>query len=208
MVAQRATWAEPRAQIKRRHGWLLEVEHLLDASLVQAAGESVSNETVGSRLDTWRRHMAGHRTDATRCEWEREALTEFLQVISNLRPSVVQCDDQQDVPGTNNDRERSLRRLNTPYRRVSGRKNGKASLLRYGRGVADAAWWEQDAAHRQHLRQQAAQRDRVRWRELRQPTVPAQREQRTRFRFRHKRQSLRAFLEKRWVGATQSAPLP
>src|SRR5215831_4233466 len=53
----------------------------------------------------------------------------------------------------------------TQYRRVSGRKNWNAYLLRYGRCVAYAAWWEQDAAHRQHLEQRAAQLDRTRWRE-------------------------------------------
>src|SRR5258708_1422418 len=96
----------------------------------------------------------------------------------------------------------------TQYRRVSGRKNWNAYLLRYGRSVAYAAWWEQDAAHRQHLQQRAAQLDRTRWRELRRETTVAQSEQLTRFRFRHKRHGLLASLEQRWTSATQSAPLP
>ena len=73
---------------------------------------------------------------------------------------------------------------------MSGRKNWNAYLLRYGRCVAYAAWWEQDTAHRQHLEQRAARLDRAG------------------FRFRHKRQSLLASLEQRWAAATQSAPLP
>ena len=91
---------------------------------------------------------------------------------------------------------------------MSGRKNWNAYLLRYGRCVAYAAWWEQDTAHRQHLEQRAARLDRARWRELRQETTVAQSEQLTRFRFRHKRQSLLASLEERWAAAAQSAPLP
>jgi hypothetical protein len=104
--------------------------------------------------------------------------------------------------------ERSIRGLKTQYRRVSGRKNWNAYLLRYGRFVAYAAWWEQDAAHRQHLELRAARLDRVRGQELRRETAIVQSEQLTRFRFRHKRQSLLASLEKHWTTATQSAPSP
>src|SRR5437764_7678042 len=92
----------------------------------------------------------------------------------------------------------------TQYRRVSGRKNWNAYLLRYGRCVAYAAWWEQDAAHRQHLEQQVGRLNPTRWRVLRQQINHAQSEQLIRFRFRHKRQSLLASLETRWATASQS----
>jgi hypothetical protein len=207
IVAERTAWAEQLAQVKRLHNWLLEVEHLLDESLVPK-GEVVSNMLVGSRLDRWRERMSIQLTEGALSELERECLAEFLQVLSNLRSHLVQCYDRQDFPRTNNDLERSIRGLKTQYRRVSGRKNWNAYLLRYGRSVAYAAWWEQDTAHRQHLEQQAARLDRVRWRELRRETTLAQSEQLTRFRFRHKRQSLLASLEERWAVTTQSAPLP
>jgi len=207
IVAERAAWTDQLAQVKRLHCWLLEVEHLLDESLVPK-GEVVSNVTVGSRLDSWREHMAAQLTDGPLSELERECLTEFLHVLSNLRPHLVQCYDREDFPRTNNDMERSIRGLKTQYRRVSGRKNWNAYLLRYGRCVAYAAWWEQDTAHRQHLEQRVARLDRARWRELRRETTVAQSEQLTRFRFRHRRQSLLASLEERWAAAAQSAPLP
>jgi hypothetical protein len=206
-VAQRATWAEPLAQVKRLHGWLLEVEHLLDGSLL-AEGEVMSNVMVGTRLDRWRERMNTQLTDGSLSPLERECLTQFLQVFSNLRSHLVQCYDRQDFPRTNNDMERSIRGLKTQYRRVSGRKNWNAYLLRYGRCVAYATWWEQDAAHRKLLEQSAARLDRARWRQLRQETTRAQSEQLTRFRFRHKRQALLASLEERWATPTQSASLP
>jgi hypothetical protein len=206
-VAQRATWAEPLAQVKRLHGWLLEVEHLLDGSLL-AEGEVMSNVMVGTRLDRWRERMNTQLTDGSLSPLERECLTQFLQVFSNLRSHLVQCYDRQDFPRTNNDLERSIRGLKTQYRRVSGRKNWNAYLLRYGRCVAYATWWEQDAAHRKLLEQSAARLDRARWRQLRQETTRAQSEQLTRFRFRHKRQALLASLEERWATPAQSAPLP
>ena len=207
IVAERAAWAEPVAQVKRLHGWLLEVEHLLDASRT-SEGEVLNNVTVGTRLDRWRERMSRQLTDGSLSQLEHECLTEFLQVLSNLRSHLVQCYDHQDFPRTNNDMERSIRGLKTQYRRVSGRKNWNAYLLRYGRSVAYAAWWEQDAAHRKLLEQQVGRLDRTRWRELRRESTRAHSEQLTRFRFRHKRQALLASLEARWATATQSAPLP
>jgi hypothetical protein len=207
IVAERAIWTDQLAPVNRLHSWLLEVEHLLDESQAPA-GEVLSNATVGSRLDSWRERMATQLTDGSLAELERECLSEFLQVLTNLRPYLVQCYDRQDFPRTNNDMERSIRGLKTQYRRVSGRKNWNAYLLRYGRCVAYAVWWEQDTAHRTLLEQRAARLDRVRWRELRRETAVAQSEQLTRFRFRHKRQTLLLSLEQRWATVAQSASLP
>jgi hypothetical protein len=207
IVAERVAWTEQLAQIKRLHGWLLEVEHLLDGSLVPK-GEVVSNVTVGNRLDSWRERMSIVLADGSLAELERECLTEFLHVLSNLRSHLVQCYDHKDFPRTNNDMERSIRGLKTQSRRVSGRKNWNGYLLRYGRAVAYAAWWEQDGAHRQHLQQQVARLDRGRWRQLRGESRHAHHEHLTRFRLRHKRQSLLASLEDRWATPTQSAALP
>jgi Transposase IS66 family len=207
IVAERAAWSKQLTQLKRMHGWVVEVDHLLDESLAQP-GEVVSNATVGSRLDAWREQMAKQLTAGTLGERERECLTEFLQVLSNLRPYLVQCYDRQDFPRTNNEMERSIRGLKTQYRRISGRKNWNAYLLRYGRCVAYAVWWEQDAAHRQQLEQRVARLDRTRWRELRRETTAAHNEQLTRFRFRHRRQAYLSSLEERWAAASPPHSLP
>jgi hypothetical protein len=207
IVAQRAAWASQLAQITRMHGWVVDVEHILDGSWAQT-GEVVSNETVGSRLDGWREQMMEHLSDGTLSELERECLTEFLQVLSNLRPHLVQCYDRKDFPRTNNDMERSIGGLKTQYRRISGRKNWNGYLLRYGRCVAYAAWWEQDATHRQQLEQRAGRLDRARWRELRRETTAAHSEQLKRFRFRHRRQAYLSSLEERWAAAAPPHSLP
>lgn len=207
IVAERLDWTEQLAQVKRLHGWLLEVEHLLDRSRAQA-GEVVSNLTVGAQLDSWRERMSEQLTDKALSQVEQDCLSECLQVLSNLRSYLVQCYDREDFPRTNNDMERSIRALKTQYRRVSGRKNWNAYLVRYGRCVAHAAWWEQDPAHRQHLQEQVARLDRVRWRQFRRETSRAHHEQLTRFRFRHQPQSVLASLETRWATAAQSALLP
>jgi hypothetical protein len=207
IVAERAAWADQVAQIKRLHSWLLEVEHILDESRTSAE-EAVSNATVGSRLESWREQMARHLSDGSLSELERECLTEFLQVLSNLRPYLVQCYDREDFPRTNNEMERSIRRLKMRYRRISGRKNWNAYLLRYGRSVAYYEWWEQDAARRQQLIERASKLDRARWRAVRREATVVQHEQLTRFRFRHKRQAFLASLEARWAVAAPTPLLP
>jgi hypothetical protein len=208
IVAEGSRWSEPLAQVKRLHGWIVEVEHLLDGSLVQAGGEKGSNETVGRLLDAWREQMAKHLRDAPRAELEQECLTTVLQVLTNLRPYLLPCDDRSGFPRTNHEMKRSIRALKTPDRRVSGCTNGNSSLLRSGRGVASAAWWEQDAGHRQQFEQQVGQLDRGQWRILRQETTTAHREQRTRFRFRHHREAFLASLEARCKVTTPTPLLP
>ncbi len=208
IVAERAQWREQLAQIKRLHRWLCEVEAILEKESTHPPAERVDNQTVSRRLDAWRTQMERRLGDGTLTDLEQECLTLILQVLSSLRPYLVQCYDRADFPRTNNDMERSIRALKTQYRRVSGRKNWNAYLLRYGRCVAYAAWWEQDETHRYHLQLQVARFDRGRWRELRHQTTRARQEQLTRFRFRHKRQALLTSLESRWGEAAQSASLP
>ena len=201
IVAERAAWTEQVAQVGHVHGWLLEVEHLLEKTVVQE-GEGVSNALVNGRLDAWCEQMAHRLSDGTLGERERESLTEFLQALSTMRPSLVQCYDREEFPRTNNDRERSIRRLKTRYRRISGRKNWNAYRLRYGRAVAYYEWWEHDAVRRQHFIERASALDHARWRAFRQETPRVQHEQLTRFRFRHTRQALLASLEARWAAAS------
>lgn len=206
IVAERVVWENQLAQVKRMRQWVLDGEHILDGSWAQA-GEVVTNETVGSRLDMWRQALATHLSDGTLSELEHECLTQFLQILSNLRSHLVQCYDRKDFPRTNNEMERSIRSIKMRYRRISGRKNWNSYLLRYGRSVAYYDWWEQDADRKRQLSEHASHIDRVGWRELRYEAKTAQSEQLKRFRFRHRRVIYLASLESRWAAA-QSALLP
>jgi hypothetical protein len=201
IVAERVAWEKQLGQVKRMRQWVLDAEHILSGRWVQA-GDVVSNATVGERLDAWRQELAKQGSDGTLSELAQACLTEFLQVLTNLRPHLVLCYDQQGFPRTNNELEGSIRGLKTQYRRVSGRKNWNSYLLRYGRSVAYTAWWEQDAAHQQQLEHHVARLDRTRWRVFQRETKAAQSEQLKRFRFRHKRQQYLASLEARWAAAS------
>jgi hypothetical protein len=206
-VGERTAWAKQLEQVKRMRQWVLDAEHILDDSQARP-GETVSNQAVGRRLDRWRRILARQLATGMPSEEEQTCLSEFLQVLSNQRPYLVQCYDRQNFPRTNNELERSIRALKTQYRRISGRKNWNSYLLRYGRCVAYAAWWEQDATHQKLFELRAAQVDRARWREVRQETKAAHSERLTRFRFRHKRQQFLASLEARWEAVSPTDLLP
>jgi len=186
---------------------VLDVEHILDGSWAQP-GERLSNSKVRWRFDRWRKTLARRLTDGTLSPLERECLEQFLQVLSNLRPHLIQCYNLEAFPRTNNEMERRIRGLKTRYRRGSSRKNWNNYLLRYGRCVAYYDWWEQDAVRRQQLVQHASRLDRAGFRELRHEAKAAQSEQLKRFRFRHKRQAYLASLEVRWAAATTTHPLP
>src|SRR5439155_8687104 len=183
--------------------WVLDAEHILDGSWA-LAGEVVTNETVGQRLDAWRQTLAAHLTDDRLSELEQACLSHFLQTLANQRLHLVQCYNQEGFPRTNNELERSIRALKTQYRRISGRKNWNSYLLRYGGCVAYAPWWEQDTDRQRQLEQRAALLDRVRWREFRHDVSAAQSEQLKRFRFRHKRETYLSSLEARWAAVAST----
>jgi len=86
ILAERAAWASQLMQVKRIHGWVVEVEHLLDGSWAQP-GDVVSNATVGSRLDVWREQMAQLLADGTLSELERECRSRVL--AGALQPTPV-----------------------------------------------------------------------------------------------------------------------
>lgn len=200
IVNERLLWREELLQVKRMRQWVLDAEHILSGNCV-AEGAELSNTTVGQRFDTWQRELAQQLTENQLSPLEQQCLEQFLQVLTNQRCHLIQCYDQQSFPRTNNEMERQIRRLKTDYRRISGRKNWNSYLLRYGRCVAYAEWWEQDAARQSQFFQQAAQLDRASWRKHRRETRTASSEQLKRFRFRHKRHSYLASLEARWATA-------
>ena len=167
------------------HQSVLDVEWILDGSWVQA-GAVASNAKVGRRLDTWRKQMSRHSTDGTLCELEQECLTAFLQQLSNLHPR-----PQDALPP--HQRSQELERIG---------KNWNSYLLRNGRSVAYYEWWVQDVPRLQQLVEHASRLDRVRWRELLREASTAQREQLTRFRFRHKREAFLFSIEERWAAAS------
>ena len=138
---------------------------------------------------------------------ERKCLKEFLRVLHNARPYLIQCYDLEEFPRTNNEMEGSIRKIKTRYRRISGRKNWSTYLLRHGRSVAFYEWWHASPERWEQFEELAKKIDRGDWKQMKKETLSAQSEQLKRFRFRHKREVFLATLEERWASASETGTL-
>lgn len=121
-------------------------------------------------------------------------------VLTRLQPHLFVWTSTPGLPRTTNDLERFIRAMKTRYRRISGRKNWQAYLLRYGQRIAfyearrplgDASTLER------HLRQVAY----VRWPRARRRQRPLDHRLRIQFRFAHRRADHLRSLEERWAYA-------
>jgi hypothetical protein len=193
-------WQSRVEQVKRMHGWLLEAEHILDGSWASSQ-EPLSNEAVASRFDTWYKSLQELSTQATLSPEEQQCLEHFLKVLGNLRPGLIRCYDLAKFPRTNNDMEGYIRAIKTRYRRISGRKNWNAYLVRYGSRVAYYEWWARAIERNKTLEGKLQQVDRNCWRQVRQAASRCPSEQLKRHRFRHRQAAFLADLETRWQHA-------
>lgn len=201
LVGLREPWRGQVEQVRRMSAWVIQTEHIL-AGQWAAPDEALTNASVGQRLDAWCQQLAQLATTELLSDTEQDGLAHFLKVTADLRPHLIQCYDVKDFPRTNNDMERYIRSLKTRYRRVSGRKNWNAYLLRYGSCIAYYDCIEHEHMSfteveclLQHVGHQRWRQTRTQWRE-------AQNEQLKRYRFRHKRERYLLELEARWATAT------
>jgi hypothetical protein len=184
-------------QVKRMQGWLLDGEHILDGSWATSE-QSLSNEAVASRFDSWYKSLQELSTQGSLSPEEQHCLDHFLKVLGNLRPGLIHCYDVAKFPRTNNDTEGSIRAIKTRYRRISGRKNWNAYLVRYGSRVAYYEWWTREIERKKILDGKLQQVDRNGWRQLRRAASRCPSEQLKRYRFRHRQAAFLAELETRW----------
>jgi DNA polymerase elongation subunit (family B) len=118
-----------------------EMQEGRSASQQKSESKWVTNKEVGIRFDAFIQERSQNLVKEVRSQTERECLEQFLQVLKNLRPHLIQCYDVQGFPRTNNEMEGAIRKMKTSYRRISGRKNWNAFLLRHGRNIAFYDWW-------------------------------------------------------------------
>jgi len=210
--------------------WVLSAEHILDVSWADSKTEDaatekiphptkisrsavkeqnkknkrITNKEVEVRFDNWRKEIGKELEEGELSENERKHLEDFLQVLDNARPYLIRCYDIPDFPRTNNDTERTIRKMKTGYRRITGRKNWNPYLLRYGRYIAFYDWWGRDQRKWQQLIDLAKKVDQVYFRQIQREATVAQSGQLKRFRFRHQTEKYLEALEDRWEAATAS----
>lgn len=179
---------------------VLQAEQILSGTWATTP-EEITNQQVGRRFDEWLDHLAEVlQAEGTSPEQQR-CLGHLLKVLTGLRPWLTRCYDVADLPRTNNETELTIRAIKTRYRRISGRNNWNAYLLRYGRCVAYYEWWQHQPEGNKQLEARLRQVPANRWRQVREQTRLCHHYQLNRFRFWHQPQSYLTALEERWTQA-------
>jgi hypothetical protein len=178
--------------------WVIETEHILAGDWAKE-GEVLTTQAVTERFDSWLATLQAQlASEDLLTEREKECLAHFLKVSVSLRPRLMCCYDIPGLPRTNNDMERYIRGLKTRYRRVSGRKNWNAYLLRYGQSIAYFDSFEQAGFDEHALFTCFSHVDHQTWRETRSYHRNIQSDRLKVFRFRHKQDAYLHELESRW----------
>jgi hypothetical protein len=211
--------------------WVISAEHVLDVSWADSQTEQttaqqspllsskspskmleqqkktkcVTNTEVEVRFDCWRIEIGKELEKGELNQNELKHLEIFLRVLDNARPYLIQCYDIPDFPRTNNDTERTIRKMKTGYRRITGRKNWNPYLLRYGRYIAFYDWWGRDQKRWLQLIELAKKVDHSYFKQIQREAKLSQTGQLKRFRFRHQTEKYLESLEDRWEAATASA---
>lgn len=204
--------------MKKMRQWVVDAEDLLSGSWIEIPEgfqgdqeklqkELCTNEEVALRFDTFLEERQHAYEIGEMSQIERKCLGEFLRVLTNLRPYLIQCYDIKAFPRTNNEMEGFIRQTKARYRRISGRKNWNAYLLRHGRNAPFYDWWEANPERWQRFEKLAQKIDRGNWKGVKRETISAQSEQLKRFRFLHRREQFLSTLEERWASASETACL-
>ncbi len=200
IVRLREGWRETFHSLKRMHQWIVETERILAAEWGEPK-EVLSSAQVAQRFDRWVSDLEHLFHSGTLNADEQHCLEHFLNVTQSQRPQLLHCYDVQGLPRTNNTMEGSIRSLKTRYRRVSGRKNWKSYLLRYGRSAAYYDAMAQGQISDQQIEQRLGRIPREHWRQARTEAHLKQSVQLKMFRFKHHREQYLQRLEARWVQA-------
>jgi hypothetical protein len=217
-VVKREQWRERVEQMKRMRQWVIDAENILNGSWIEIPEgmkgdreklqkKLSTNKEVALRFDQFLEDLRKEYEIGEMSPTERKCLEEFLRVLSNLRPYLIQCYDLDVFPRTNNDMEGFIRKTKARYRRISGRKNWNAYLLRHGRNAPFYDWWDANPERWENFEQLAQKIDGEKWKGIKKETSSARSEQLKRFRFLHRREQFLSTLEEQWASVHETADL-
>jgi len=191
----RLPFADQVARLRQQRQWLIDLEHLLDPS-EQPDQPLLTSQSVAQAIDHYLTELLAEVATDTDEENQRVAV-HINETFRNRWWGLFTCYDVEDLPRTNNDLERYMRRIKTGHRRVTGRKNVHDFLIRYGRYAACVDYRENVDDLLARLRQ-VSHDDFLR--ERRALDTALLREQK-RHRFRHHQPAYLRELEERWTAA-------
>ncbi len=147
----RLPFADQVARLRQQRQWLIDLEHLLDPSK-QPDQPPPTSQSVAQAVDHYLTELlAKVATDTD--EENRRVAAHIDETFHNRWWGLFTCYDVEDLPRTNNDLERYMRRIKTGHRRITGRKNVHDFIIRYGRYAACVDYRESVDALLVRLRQ-------------------------------------------------------
>jgi hypothetical protein len=195
----RLPFADQVARLRQQRQWLIDLEHLLDPS-EQPDQPLLTSQSVAQAIDPYLTELLAEVATDTDEENQRVAV-HINETFRNRWWGLFTCYDVEELPRTNNDLERYMRRIKTGHRRVTGRKNVHDFIIRYGRYAACVDYRESIDNLLARLRQ-VSHEDFLR---ERQALDTALLREQKRHRFRHHQPVYLHELEERWATAVEKA---
>jgi hypothetical protein len=195
----RLPFADQVARLRQQRQWLIDLEHLLDPSK-QPEQPPPTGQSVARAIDHYLTKLLA-QVATVGDEGDQRVAAHINQTFRNRWWGLFTCYDVENLPRTNNDLERYMRRIKTGQRRVSGHKNVHDFLIRYGRYAACVDYRESVDDLLARLRQ-VSHDDFLR---ERQALNSALLREQKRHRFRHHQADYLRELEERWATAIEKA---
>jgi len=193
VVQQRHPFAAQYRQLKRQHGWLVELERRLDPA--EAVGQSrPTQRTIHRQVKDFLAHL---EPPAHRLPEEAAVVTHSCSTFRPRWPRLFACYAWPERYRTNTELETFFGRLRTRQRQIQGRKSVHEFILRYGEG---AVFIDPTESFEQVL-QRFQQFDQAKFDEEFARFLRAQQRLQVLYRFRHQPQRCLKQLEQQWAEA-------
>ena len=187
------------AQFRCQRQWLIDLEHVLDPTPVAGQPPPTSSGVI-HEVDHYLVALLAADGPAVD-ETDHQVAVHIDQTFRNRWWGLFTCYDVPELPRTNNELERYMRRIKTGQRRILGHKDVHDFLIRYGRYVACVDYRENPEALLARL-SQVTQDD---FQCARQGMDNALVREQKRHRFRHHQADYLGRLESQWAVAIEKS---
>jgi hypothetical protein len=122
------------AQLRNQLQWLIDLEHLLDPP-EKPDQPPPTSQSVSRSIDHYLTELLD-QVESDKNEENQRIATHINTTFRDRWWGLFKCYDVKDLPRTNNELERYMRRIKSGHRRIMGRKNVHDFIIRYGRHAA------------------------------------------------------------------------
>jgi len=187
------------AQLRRQRQWLIDLEHVLDPP-PEARLSPLTSQGVAQQVDRYLTDLLAPTGPATE-ETDHQVAVHIDQTFRNRWWGLFTCYDVPELPRTNNELERYMRRIKTGQRRILGHKDVHDFLIRYGRYVTCVDYRESP----EDLLARLSQVSQADFQRARQELTSTFLREQKRHRFRHHQVDYLCGLENQWAAAVEKS---